>query len=274
MARDLSPENRARAQALVERAGTEWALDDRPDRTGRERLAAIAKELCALLDGTRELELARELVACWSNEPSKSARNAAELLKALEAGLSADAAAPRADGDSAPVRAGRDNETVELIADFLAESTEGLERVDEILIAAERDDANPEQVNALFRVFHTIKGVSAFLGADDVTRLAHVSETLLGQVRDGSRALRGRDLELVFEASSSMRRLLGVVRSAVDADLHIPVDASLPALIARIEQRTLGAVSLAPAAEPAALPQLPATPAADSSKPASKSTDA
>ena len=52
--------------------------------------------------------------------------------------------------------------------------------------------ATPEQVNHLFRVFHTIKGVSAFLGAEDVKGLAHVTETLLGRIRDGARRARGR----------------------------------------------------------------------------------
>ena len=160
--------------------------------------------------------------------------------------------------------AGRDADTVELFAGFLQESLEGLDQVDQILLQAEQRAASAEQVNALFRVFHTIKGVSAFLGADDVKALSHVTETLLGKIREGSRELSGRELQVIFEATAQMRRLLGVVRQAVEADREIPSDAATAQLNARIEQVT-AAHGVAQASEdeivPAAAANKPLSPA-------------
>src|SRR6185369_1157367 len=113
-------------------------------------------------------------------------------------------------------RAERDADTVELFAGFLAESQDGLDQVDQILLQAEQGSATKEQIDALFRVFHTIKGVSGFLAADDVTRLAHVTETLLGKVREGEILLAGRELGVVFEATAAMRALFVAVRDAVE----------------------------------------------------------
>ena len=59
----------------------------------------------------------------------------------------------------------RDPETLAMIGDFLNESEEGLAVADETLLAIETEGGNSERINALFRVFHTVKGVAGFLGS-------------------------------------------------------------------------------------------------------------
>jgi two-component system chemotaxis sensor kinase CheA len=148
----------------------------------------------------------------------------------------------RGESDGKPLlsseRAERDADMVDLFAGFLAESAEGLEHVDQILLDAERGSATKEQINALFRVFHTIKGVSGFLAADDVMRLAHVTETLLGHVREGEVALAGRELAVIFEATAGMRQLFAVVHEAVEKSRAIPSDPEAARLVARIASVT------------------------------------
>lgn len=131
--------------------------------------------------------------------------------------------------------AARDAETIELFGDFVAESEDGLCRVDEILLSAQRSSLSDEHVNELFRVFHTIKGVSGFLEALDVTRLAHVTETLLDGARSHRYQVKGRVLDAVFEASSAMRTLFVEVRSAVQADRAIARSTEVPAVVERVE---------------------------------------
>src|SRR5262249_30763272 len=113
--------------------------------------------------------------------------------------------------------------------------SEGLERVDEILLAADQGTPSFEQVNALFRVFHTIKGVAGFLGATDVTRVAHVTETLLDGVRAGQRELSGSVLGAVFEASTALRGLLAVAREALLHDRQLETASATDPLVAKIE---------------------------------------
>lgn len=132
----------------------------------------------------------------------------------------------------------RDAETIELLGDFVTESEDGLGRVDEILLEAQRAAVSDEQVNELFRVFHTIKGVSGFLEAADVTRLAHVTETLMDGARSHKYGLEGKVLDAVFEASAAMRTLLTEVRHAAQNDTAIPQDPELHVLVHLIEHAT------------------------------------
>ena len=119
----------------------------------------------------------------------------------------------------------RDAETVDLIQDFLSEVAELLTTADEILMAVEQDGLDPEKVNALFRVFHTIKGGAGFLDFDDIISLAHTTETLLDQVREGQVELEGPPLDHVFEATTMTRRLLDAIRTAVEGGTEVePVD--------------------------------------------------
>jgi two-component system chemotaxis sensor kinase CheA len=129
----------------------------------------------------------------------------------------------------------RDADTVELIGDFVTESEDGLGRVDEILLEAQRAQVADEAVNELFRVFHTIKGVSSFLEAHDVTRLAHVTETLMDGARTHRYELDGSVLDAVFEASAAMRRLLTELRDAARSDRAIAVDSRIDELVQVIE---------------------------------------
>jgi two-component system chemotaxis sensor kinase CheA len=161
-----------------------------------------------------------------------------------------DSQAPKAP-ELMPI-ASRDADTIELFAGFLQESNEGLDQVDQILLEAEQRAAAPEQVNHLFRVFHTIKGVSSFLGAEDVQHLSHVTETLLGRIREGSRELSGRELAVIFEATAQLRRLLGVLHMAVETDREIPRDAASEVLCKRIEEVTASPVQAPAQTAPAA----------------------
>jgi two-component system chemotaxis sensor kinase CheA len=79
----------------------------------------------------------------------------------------------------------RDRETVEL---FVEESREGFQRMEGLLLAAERGEAPRDMVATLFRDMHTIKGTSGFLKLDKIRRLSHIAEDVLGQLRDSALA--------------------------------------------------------------------------------------
>ncbi len=166
----------------------------------------------------------------------------AELTaNAAKAAVEPPAAGPAsAGGAGAEAVVERDPETVELIGEFLQESGEGLARADQILMNIERDGLSAEMVNGLFRVFHTIKGVSGFLELRDVTSLAHTTETLLNLVRQGSHELKGASLDLIFDATSSMRRLLEGVSDAVQRRAAFPPAPELATLLADLERAIAG----------------------------------
>ncbi|MFO0627655.1 MAG: chemotaxis protein CheA [Polyangiales bacterium] len=127
-----------------------------------------------------------------------------------------------------------DSETLELLAEFLSESGEQLTRADELLVVAARDGASPEQVNELFRGFHTIKGVSSFLGVEPITRLAHATESLLNRVRASELKLEAECLDAVFDATALMRELLDGLRARMEGGAAPPEPERLDALVTHL----------------------------------------
>jgi two-component system, chemotaxis family, sensor kinase CheA len=206
-----------------------------------ESAAALARtldELGRVLEGgphAAPIHSARQALLA---EPSEVSQTTLAVVSAaidqISQAIVDDATPLPAPDTSAP--AGRDAETIELFADFIAEGEEGLGRVDEILLGAEKVELEDEQVNELFRVFHTIKGVAAFLDAADVSRLSHATETLLDGARAHKVELTGPVLETVFEASTLMRELFQRVREGVERDHGILAYEALPAVLARIAQ--------------------------------------
>ena len=75
----------------------------------------------------------------------------------------------------------------DLLADFLAETTEGLVAVDDALLRLERAPGERGPVAEIFRIVHTIKGTCGFLGLPRLESVAHAAENVLGRWRDGTR---------------------------------------------------------------------------------------
>jgi len=69
---------------------------------------------------------------------------------------------------------------------FLLEADEQLQLLDEDFIALEKEGANVEILQEIFRAAHTLKGSSAMLGYQEMSDVAHAMETLLDQLRNGT----------------------------------------------------------------------------------------
>ena len=81
---------------------------------------------------------------------------------------------------------GADTKRVDdLTQEFLAESLEGLDRMDRCLTELEARPDDAELLGEIFRAVHTIKGTTGFLGFSRLEKLAHAGENLLGSLRDG-----------------------------------------------------------------------------------------
>ena len=70
------------------------------------------------------------------------------------------------------------------IGDFILESREHLTAIELQLLTLDQDPANAEAIHAIFRGFHTIKGMAGFLDLDAVRDLAHEVETVLDLARN------------------------------------------------------------------------------------------
>src|SRR5436190_12860374 len=73
----------------------------------------------------------------------------------------------------------------DLLREFLTETNESLDTVDNQLVRFEKDPNNAKILDNIFRLVHTIKGTCGFLGLPRLEGLAHAGETLMGKFRDG-----------------------------------------------------------------------------------------
>jgi two-component system chemotaxis sensor kinase CheA len=96
----------------------------------------------------------------------------------------------------------------ELLRDFLTETAEHLEGVETQLVAFERNPRDASLVASIFRLVHTIKGTSSFLGLHRLQRVAHSAETLIGELRDGAPPSQ-RKVSLILAAIDRIKSIVG-----------------------------------------------------------------
>jgi two-component system chemotaxis sensor kinase CheA len=120
----------------------------------------------------------------------------------------------------------------DLLREFLSETSEGLEVIDRDLVEIERNPSDREILARIFRVLHTIKGTSGFVGLIRLGALAHAAETLLGKFRDGAMSVTPAAVSLILSAVDRIKELLaGIAASGSepegdDADLILRLEAA------------------------------------------------
>lgn len=70
---------------------------------------------------------------------------------------------------------------------YIYEGLQLLEQLEKLLLVAEKCSRfSPNQIDAIFRILHTIKGSSAMMEYDSITKLSHSMEDVIGFIRDDS----------------------------------------------------------------------------------------
>ncbi len=157
---------------------------------------------------------------------------------------------------------------VDLLQDFIEEALEHLDASEVHLLTIESDPKETEALNAVFRGFHTIKGLAGFISLEHVKDLAHKAENLLDMARRGELELTGNNMDLVFESVDMMKRLVGDVATAMGGDGLLQEEKGLSGLMGRL----LGATNTEAPAPPAlAVPETKPVVAQAKDKPIPKS---
>src|SRR5581483_8172905 len=104
------------------------------------------------------------------------------------------------------------DEMDEVVAEFLVESYENLDRLDRELVDLEQNPS-ADKLAGIFRTIHTIKGTSGFLGYGKLEAITHVGENLLSRLRDGELALDAEITSGLLALVDGVRRILAAIES-------------------------------------------------------------
>ena len=95
----------------------------------------------------------------------------------------------------------------DLFREFLTETSESLDPVDNQLVRFEQDPNNAKILDNIFRLVHTIKGTCGFLGLPRLEALAHAGETLMGKFRDG-KAVTSEAVSMILSTIDRLKEIL------------------------------------------------------------------
>ena len=127
-----------------------------------------------------------------------------------------------------------------LTRDFIAEGLEYIEEIEINILNLENEPENKDFINAIFRPFHSIKGVASFLNLETIRALAHNLESLLDKARNGEISVTPPLIDVVLDGADALKSLIGQLRDVLEGKPASVLDLDIPALEARIHKIELG----------------------------------
>ena len=134
-----------------------------------------------------------------------------------------------------------------LLQDFLTESSELIEQLDNDLVKLETagEDKQADLCNSAFRALHTIKGAAGFLGLDNVIHFAHAAEDALNHLRKGGAQVTAEVMDVLLQSADTVRAQIEAIGNGEAAP------AADEALIQRLKAIAAGEVADASGPAPA-----------------------
>jgi two-component system chemotaxis sensor kinase CheA len=101
-----------------------------------------------------------------------------------------------------------DSEYIEL---FLAEARENLETLNTAIVGVESDPTDSANVDVVFRVAHSIKGMAATMGYDHIAHLTHAMEDVFALLRERAGGLHREAIDVLFECMDMLSKMVDEV---------------------------------------------------------------
>ena len=222
MGKEESGMNSTEVEALLERAATQIMLGENAETVATLALLSSISIPAEAMQLVVELHaVAREHVSeenQWEDESSRArVEQGLDRLRQilLDSAKGIDVAIPRV-ATPAQATSSALNQDPELVGDFILEAREHLQTVESGLLVLEKEPTNPETLNAVFRSFHTIKGLAGFLEFAHIQAVAHEVETILDLARTGQLVLSPNVVDLTLESAD----FVGKEVLRIESQLH------------------------------------------------------
>jgi len=105
---------------------------------------------------------------------------------------------------------------------FLDETDDNVQRLDDYLLALEKNMVDMDVINEIFRAAHTLKGMAGTMGFTNMMGLTHAMEDRLDAARKGTRPLTENDMNLLFKGLDTLQEMADSIRGGGnDANIDV-----------------------------------------------------
>ncbi|MBN1828934.1 MAG: chemotaxis protein CheA [Deltaproteobacteria bacterium] len=122
-----------------------------------------------------------------------------------------------------------------LLKDFIVEGLEYMCEIEVSVLNLEQNPEDKEYINAVFRPFHSVKGVAGFLNLKDISELAHALENLLDRARNNDLKVVSGLIDIILDGADVLKTMIGSLQEVLDGNRDIPFIPDLSDLKERIE---------------------------------------
>lgn len=112
-------------------------------------------------------------------------------------------------------------DTSQYMSMFLEESLDNLQTLNESLLELEQNPEDIDKVNEIFRVAHTIKGMAATMGFNDLAELTHKMEDVLSEFREGELSVTQDVVTVLFDCLDTLEKMVDLVQEGSDEKVDI-----------------------------------------------------
>lgn len=112
-------------------------------------------------------------------------------------------------------------DTSQYMSMFLEESLDNLQTLNESLLELEQNPEDVDKVNEIFRVAHTIKGMAATMGFNDLAELTHKMEDVLSEFREGELRVTQDVVTVLFDCLDTLEKMVDLVQEGSDEKVDI-----------------------------------------------------
>jgi len=134
---------------------------------------------------------------------------------------------------------------------FIDESTEHLQAINEKLLELEQSPENLDIVHVIFRSAHTLKGMAATMGFEDLASLTHQMENVLDPMRGGKQSVDSFIFDALFKSTDALEAMLSDIVAGGTGKADVTAIVAVLKSIVAGEYKEASASAAASSASPA-----------------------
>ncbi|WCN39111.1 chemotaxis protein CheA [Aneurinibacillus uraniidurans] len=104
---------------------------------------------------------------------------------------------------------------------FIEESKEHIQAINDNLLVLENDPESVDLINEIFRSAHTLKGMAATMGFEDMAALTHEMENVLDQARNHKLVINSDIMDVIFKCVDLLETMLYSIAGGGDGKENV-----------------------------------------------------